>query len=185
MSTIVELEKQKQEKLTGYQAVITSDHAYIHQGLAKTAIITASISAAYDIAFTTPSAESGKYVHWRPIGVTTSADYVAYQMTENETYTGGTDVTIFTRNRNINGASTVQALKSNVTATPAGTVIQSTGVGTSGNSVARSGGGAGANEEIILKPDTTYLITLTPAGATNIILTLFWYEENGFDGRFS
>lgn len=58
------------EYLTGYIAQISSDHAYVHKGLAYTAIIkTGSISAAYDIAFTTPATADNKYIHWRPVGM--------------------------------------------------------------------------------------------------------------------
>ena len=89
------------EKFTGFLTEISSDHNYIHQGLGLTAIInTGSISVAYDIAFKTPTVASGKYVHWRPAGITSSADYVDVQLTETETYTGGTTITPINRNRN-------------------------------------------------------------------------------------
>ena len=66
MSTTTELLKKFQESLTGYIGTIGSDHAYIHNGIAFTAVIdVGSISGAYDIAFKTPT---NKYVHWRPIG---------------------------------------------------------------------------------------------------------------------
>ena len=73
------------ESITGFSTTIGSDHAYIHDGLAFTALIdTGAISAAYDIAFTTPSVASGKYVHWRPTGITTSANYVAITLREGD-----------------------------------------------------------------------------------------------------
>jgi hypothetical protein len=66
---------------------------------------------------------------------------------------------------------------SNATSTPTGILIQSTGIGTSGNPASKGGGGAGANEELILKPSTNYVATLTPDAETTCIATLFWYEE--------
>lgn len=176
------------EKLTGYMGVISSDHAYIHKGKAYTAIIQAgSISAAYDICFKTPNpndsgTEKGReYIHWRPIGLTTSADYVAWQLTEGESYTGGSAVTPRNRNRNYDDDSQMQAFVSNATCTPAGTLIAAGGVGTSGVVTAKSGGGASADDELLLKPDTVYCMTLTPDGATTVTAELFWYEEGGYE----
>ena len=63
LARITEIFEGFREKLTGYLAYISSDHAYVHQGLAYTAIINSgSISAAYDIAFTTPTAADGKFI---------------------------------------------------------------------------------------------------------------------------
>lgn len=171
------------EGLTGYIAQISSDHAYIHQGKAKTAIIdTGSISAAYYIGFTTPSVASGKFVHWRPIGASSSANYVAVQLYEGDSFSAGTAVTPINRNRNIATASTMQVFAKGVTATPAGTIIQSAGIGVDGNAATRSGGGARADEELVLKPNTSYVMKLTPAGATTVKADLFWYEEDGYQG---
>lgn len=168
-----------QERETKYCGVISSDHAYIHKGLAYTAFISiGSISAAYDICFTTPNTASGKLIHWRPIGITSSADYVSWQMTEGETFTGGTATTPRNRNRNFADDSKMQAFVYNATCTPAGTVVDIGGVGTSGIATAKAGGQSGADEELLLLPDTTYCLTLTPDGATVVTLKLFWYEEN-------
>ena len=172
-----------QEPLTEFISQIDSDHAYVHKGLAQTAIInTGSISAAYDICFTTPAAVDG-YVHWRPTAVTTSAEYVGMVMTEGETFSAGTAVTPINRSRKYALAnpgvsdSKITDMVKGATCTPAGTQIVNTGFGTSGNPTARSGGGSGAAQEIILAPETKYAITLTPAGATTVTLELFWYEE--------
>ena len=64
------------------------------------------------------------------------------------------------------------------TASPAGTIISSGQVGTSGNPAAKAGGGASADQELLLYPSENYVLTLTPAGATTVILELFWYEED-------
>lgn len=169
------------ESLTGYIANISSDHAYIHKGWAFTSLInTGSISAPYDIAFTTPITEDGKYIHWRPLGITSSANYVGYTLYEGDTYTGGTAVTPINRNRNSDNVSTMQAFVTNATATPVGTILDIGGIGTTGAPQARAGGGSGADEELLLQPDTDYVLTLVPAGATICTLRLFWYEEEGY-----
>lgn len=178
VSRLTQIAEQERESYTHYMAVISSDHAYVHKGLAFTGIInTGSISAAYDICFTTPSVASGLFLHWRPIGITSSANYVDIQFTEGETYTGGTAVTPINRNRHSSTTTTMQAFVKNATCTPSGTLISSSGIGSDGSRQARSGGGSGADQELLLKANTTYAITLTPAGATTCILELFWYEE--------
>jgi hypothetical protein len=170
---------QGQEGLTGFQASISSDHAYIHDGIAFTAIIEVTdVASAYDIAFTTPSVSSGKFIHWRPIGITSSANYVDIKLREGDTFSAGSAVTPINRNRLATNTTNMQTMVTNATATPAGTVIQQTGIGTSGNPVAVSGGGAGAEQELVLAQDTNYVITITPDDTTTVVLSLFWYEEN-------
>lgn len=183
MSNEVEIMLEKQEALTGYQGTIGSDHAYVHAGLAYTAIInTGSISAAYDIAFTTPTTEDLAYIHWRPIGITSSADFVKFELYEGDSFSGGTAIIPINRNRAAfsTKASKMQTVVKGATATPAGTIIQAGGVGTSGIATAKAGGGASADEELLLAPDTNHVLTLTPDGATTCILELFWYEESKF-----
>jgi len=181
---LVNLETEKQEGLTKYQGVISSDHAYIHKGQAFTYIYQASdISSAVIIAFTTPSVESGKFVHWRPLSGYTSNAGITVVMTEDESFTGGADVSgsIYDRNRGIDNTSEMQAFASGVTATPSGLLLQAGGSGSGGSVQSRAGGsGSGENEEIVLKTDTTYLITITPSASTDVITQLFWYEEEGY-----
>jgi len=162
------------EELTGYIGTIDLDHAYIHDGIAFTSIIdTGSISAAYDIAFTTPTVASGKYIHWRPTGITSSANYVQFTLYEGDTYTAGTAVTPINRNRLSSGTTAMQSFVKNANVTPSGTIIDIGGIGTSGNPRAISGGGASANEELVLKQNTSYVLTLVPAGATVCTAKLF------------
>jgi len=174
---LTEIAEQGQEELTGYTATISSDHAYIHDGIAFTAIInTGSISAAYDIAFTAPAASAG-YMHWRPVGLQSSADFVSYTLYEGDSFSAGTAVTPINRNRNSSNTSAVTDMVKGATATPTGTIIDSGGIGTSGNPASQGGGGDRASEELVLKPEETYVLTLVPDGATTCILKLFWYEE--------
>lgn len=167
------------ELFTGYIGVIGSDHAYIHQGLAFTALIeTPSASANYNVSFKTPEESVGKYIHWRPIGVTSSANYVSVSMYEGDTYTSGSAVTPVNRNRNSDAVTTMQAFARATTTTPSGTLLSVFGVGSSGNPSSRSGGGSGADEELLLKPDTIYTIEFDPAGTTIVTAQFFWYEED-------
>ena len=64
------------EGLTKYCGVITSDHAYIHKGIGYTYDYTASSVAAgsgVKIGFSTPNLTPGKYLHWRPSSVSSTA----------------------------------------------------------------------------------------------------------------
>lgn len=170
-----------QETLTEYAGVISSDHAYIHLGKGKTVVVDlGSISATQHIGFTTPTVASDVIIHWRPTGITSSANYIEATLTEGDSYSGGTDITsdIFTRNRLLADSTYMQAFAKGVTATPTGLVVQSSGIGTSGNTIAQSGGGTGAENELVLKQNTDYVLTIIPDGATEVILTLFWYEED-------
>lgn len=165
------------DEFTGFGVSLTGDHSYIHRGKAYTALVdTGSISAPYKISFTTPAA-SAAYIHWRPIGITTSANYVAIALYEGDNYSAGSAVTPINRNRNSVAASGV-AMAKGTTVTPAGTIIDIGGFGTAGNPSAATGGAGGANEELVLKPATKYTLLLTPAGATLVTAKLFWYEES-------
>lgn len=184
MATASEILNAFQEPVTKYVGQIDTDHAYIHAGLAYKAIIDlGSISGATNIGFKTPSASNGKYIHWRPAKISTSADYLSYKLYEGDTYTSGSAVTPVNLNRPMAKAfpsefsTTMQDFKSGVTSSPTGTVIQQDGLGTSGNPAAQGGGGGGAAEERILLQNTNYVIQITPDGATDVLLELFWYEE--------
>lgn len=181
---LTEIAEQSQECLTKYTGVISSDHAYIHDGKAFTAILsTGSISAVYRVGFTTPSVASGKFVHWRPLEIKSSADYVDIQLTEDDSFTGGATITPINRNRLSADTSNMQTFSNGVTSTPTGILIQATGIGVSGNIFSQSGGGSGEEQELVLKQNTSYVITLTPGGATTVRASLFWYEEDaGIDG---
>lgn len=167
------------ERFTKFISVIHSDHAYIHQGLAYTAILSATgITASYKIGFKTPA--SGKCIHWRPLTGSTSAAYTAVTLYEGNSYTSGSTVTPINRNRDgfYDSVTDMQDFKAGVTATLTGLTIQKSGFGTEGNAASRSGGGDGANEEIILKRDTEYVIDVIPSAETDVIATIFWYEED-------
>ena len=172
-----------QELTTGYLAQITSDHSYIHRGWAFTGIGTVNTGSTYRIGFKTPTEASGLFVHWRPITVSSNANAVSVVLTEGDSFSGGTDSTPINRNRTCTRTSAMQAFKVGVTSSPSGTVLQSITIGSTGNPNSRSGGASGADEELLLKADTNYVFTLTPEGSTDMAFTLFWYEEEEYNGR--
>ena len=96
----------------------------------------------------------------------------------SDRFSSGTAVTPINRNRISTNTSNMQTVVKGATATPAGTLIQLGGIGTSGNAVSQSGGGGAAAQELVLKQNTNYVLTLTPDGATTVTLELFWYEES-------
>lgn len=177
------------EKLTSYIGTISSDHAYIHKGIAFSVVgLTGSITAGgtYKIAFKTPKAdaldnEGQNYIHWRPSDVGGTATGVTAELYEWSSATG-TDVIPFCRNRNISKKSKMQQFLIAATVTE-GTRIAIINSGTAGAGAANKGGGGGAEHELLLKPDTVYSITLTNRSgstATLISYELYWYEEDGY-----
>ena len=178
------------EGLTGYVGQISSDHAYIHKGQGFVVpLLTGSLSsgATYKIAFTTPSAESGKYVHWRPSGGGGFSVGTSIETFEGSTsVSGGTDLTPLNKNRNIPVASIMQSFKGGVTVGADGTRIQILSSGSAGSGSANQGGSGASSLELVLKPDTVYTVTITnrsASTATLVGLELWWYEEVGYTGE--
>lgn len=171
------------DRLTNQQSVMQADHTYIHAEIAFTISFNlGSISAEYHIALETPAASSGLYLHYRPgsARITSDADSVHYRLREGITsYSGGVAYTPFNRNRNSTNTS-LSTVKTNVTPTVGSPLLlDDEYFGSTGVLPAKSGGGAGSGEEIILKSDTIYLFSFDPGGATNVSFNNFWYEEEG------
>lgn len=167
------------DKLTSQQSIMQSDHTYIHAGISfSVALSLGSISAAYHIAFETPG--PGTYVHYRPSSsvVSTDANAVQFMMREGiASFTGGTEITPFNRNRNNSNAAEVVVTNGVTPTIGSPVIIDIFSVGSTGFVFSSSGGSGGSGEEIILKPSTTYLFTFTPGGATNATFKNLWYEE--------
>lgn len=181
---ITQIAEQQQEGLTGYIGAISSDHAYIHDGLGfaiiETLAAVASGATVY-IGLTTPNAASGKFVHFRPTSLTSTDSGVVAKIYEDLSYTNGTACNCFNMNRlSSNTAALTGAV--GVTATPSTElVIAAASVGSGGNPVTSSGGiGGSADNERVLKQDTSYVVELKNIGAatTTINVSIFWYEES-------
>lgn len=188
--SINDLENPAIEGLTGYMGVISSDHAYIHQGIGFSFIddFTLGGNATYKLSFKTPVVEDNKYVHWRPIGVGSTASGIKALLIEMAVpvSSGGLAIEPVCRNRALADVriSSVKVTENVTAVTTSGLLIQAGLVGSGGNNQSRAGGsGDGADLEILLKPDTEYIVELDNLTntSTDVLLDLFWYEEGGFD----
>lgn len=163
------------EPLTRFKAVIQSDHAYIHKGIAFTYVgNTGELAAgsAYTVAFTTPL---NRHIHLRPTLLFSSANAAELRIAEASTVTGGTPVTARNRNRSLERPP-LGTIAVGVTLSAEGTVLDAFYAGAQ----RVGGGGDGAQEELLLEDNTTYSFRFSNIGAataTTIYYRLFWYEE--------
>ena len=171
------------DQFTKFPIVVQSDHAYIHDGIGYTISgATASIAAgaSWTMVIETPLLASGKFIHFRPIGFSSTANIMEARIAESTTYSGGSAVTPWNRNRNSSIASAC-TVKTGVTITAEGAVKLGYFSAGTGGVTSRSGGVAdGSAEEIVLKPGTTYSITFSNIGTTTATIgyySIFWYEE--------
>lgn len=170
----------KIDKLTSYLVALTGDHSEIHDGSAFSAnyfISALASSGTFKISLTTPAT---KYVHFRPVNISTSGDKVTVNVYETPTITvAGTLVASANRNRNSSAvAGTV--IKQGVTATANGTIIDTVYLG-GGTGIGQTVSGSSLNQdnEIVLKPSTAYIIEVVngSAAANNIMVKVLFYEE--------
>lgn len=173
----------KLDHFTGMQAVISSDHSYIHDGIGYVLCgDTGSIAAAgvEHISFTTPGPNIGKVIHLRPAKFSSSANSASITITEGASMSAGTLAVPQNCNRNKDNKSQCKIYTGATLGTAGlGGTIYKENVGT-GGVPNRSGGTGGSDEERVLKPGTTYSITFTNTGsstATVCSYMLFWYEE--------
>lgn len=187
IARLVQIAGQEQEHLTKHKAVITSDHAYIHDGLGYVLSgITGSVASegTYKISFQTPSEASGKFIHWRPAHIAGSATGITFELFKgSSSISGGSSAlsSIVNLNQNVVNPSKMQAFDIGRTVTD-GDRLQILFGGSAGTGSTSSGGGIGGNEERLLEPDTVYTGTFTNRSgltATLIIYEFFWYEEEG------
>lgn len=171
------------DDFTRFNVSISGDHAYIHKGYAFTYPEVFSLvgNATVDFMFTTPAAAAGKYIHFRPIRIGTTASGCQYSVYENPTFTAGTNKSsgIFNRNRNSANAPTAIIKGTNLSVSNAGTLLFSEAFGGTGNPASNRQGITGQDEEIVFKSDEDYLLRITNLTATDTIITvnIFWYEE--------
>lgn len=169
------------DSFTGAMVAITGDHAYTHKG--RRFIMPVQISAltagsSTSIVLTTPAAAVA-YVHFRPESVGSTASFVRVRIFEGSTYTGGAAATPINANRNSSRTAATTVL-TEATQSVSGTLIDVIDVGSGGTPTSRSGGSVGQDNELILLPETDYIIqVLNPAGGstTDVDILLSWYEE--------
>jgi len=169
------------DNFTGMNANITGDHHYIHLGKGYSLVgTTASIAAAgvEHISFKTPVQQDG-VIHFRPARFSSRANSLSITMVEGAIMTSGTAAVPRNKNRFDPDASKVIAATGATLSTAGTKTIYWEEVGTGGASN-RRGGSGGADEDIVLKPDTMYSITFTNTGSSTATVgtyMLFWYEE--------
>lgn len=177
---ILQLLRQEHEALTSFKAVIDSDHAYIHKGIAFTySSNTGELAAAatYVVSITTPA---NKVIHLRPAMIHASANIMELRIARESTVTGGSAGTPVNRNQYTRQSSAV-SIAYGVTLSAEGTVIDALYAGQQGAGSGRTGGaGTPSAEEIILDTETVYSFRFANIGATTAstcYFRLFWYEE--------
>ena len=126
-----------QDYMTSAQAVMDTDHAYIHlkKGF-NISTNTGAVSAAgsYKFAFTTPATGERTKIHLRPTSFTSTANIMLLQIHEDSAFTGGTLQYIDNHYREQNQVRTTATLKAGVTAALGGkNIIASTAGGDFGN----------------------------------------------------
>ena len=171
------------DHLTGSEVSISQDHTYIHQGKAyELSYYTASLAAAATeyLSFTTPQLLGGKVIHFRPTSLSSYANAASITITEGAVMTGGTAATPRNCDRMKPDASLVTVATAATLSTAGIAIIYNDSVGSGGARNRSGGAGGGAENERILKPETTYSIAFKNIGAstaTVIYYDIFWYEE--------
>ena len=170
------------ERITGAFRTIETEHAYIHEGIFYESYNKFTLAAGAKRVVTI-KAPVGKYLHYRPTNLVTSADKVTIEFYEGATVTAetGTAVTPSNHNRNSTLTSGVTLLDA-PTVTADGTKFAQVYIpGATGTGGTRTGASAGlSNSEWVLKPNTVYMIRVTngSSGSNDIQINFEWYEES-------
>ena len=178
---------QRVESMTKGFKMINTDHMFIHKGIAyKTHISLASVSADVVYAIKTPV---GKYLHFKNMKVAAMGGTLDVEVLRGATVTAAGDAVsspelIGPVNLNDNSDNTAgTVITKGPTVSVAGTVWEKVRLpGNSTNqftSVEQSQGSE--NEELVLLPDSYYLLKLSKVGddnPSNVLLSVFWYEED-------
>ena len=172
------------ENVTGGHKSINTDHALIHAGRAFSFSKKFSIAAA-GISYVQIKTPASKYVHLKPIKVSSDGPKIDVAFIEAPTVTDGTNaVALVNRNRPMASAYTFGTLAyDNPTSVSSGTIIEADyiGGGSGGTPVAATIGGALNNDnEFVLKQSTSYLLKITNSGASTAAVqaNFFGYEED-------
>jgi hypothetical protein len=182
LARITQILEKALDRFTQSPSVITTDHKYIHDGLGFKLIgNTGSLAgdATYSIGFVTPNKASNAYIHFRPALFYASANNMRIELYEGAALAGGSAGAPVNLNRNSETASKVTSTLGATTAT-GGTLIWQDVSGAGSSPSNRTGGASsGAEHERVLKPATSYRITVTngPSTASVGYYELFWYEE--------
>lgn len=171
------------ERVTEAIPVITTDHAFIHEGIAFTVANKVDIASA-KVAGLQVSVPAGIYCHFKPAAFANTGGPVIISMLEDYTFTGGSAITPANRKRvgtpaasqiSVKGSADITAVAGSNPVSLDMTVLPGTSTG------GKLGGSAHSAEEWVLKPGGNYLVTMTNATSPGATVTvgyeLFWYEE--------
>jgi len=159
---------------------ILAEHALVHEGLLFSAahkFDSIAADATVYLAVTTP-ADVG--VHFKAAHVATDAEKVTITVTEGASYSGGSNVVAYNRNRN-SANSALMTVMAGVTGVSGGAIIDvdylGGGAGGKPSSTAIGTEVAGVTEWM-LKPSTNYVISVYNGGASaaSAVVKLIWYE---------
>lgn len=171
------------ERFTNALKVITTDHSYIHDKKAFTIsgrIATIAASATYTFSFRTPA--TGKYIHWRPASLVALGNTVEGRLSEGAEVTAGTVVKPFNRSRvgTIPESKVVTKIGATLT-TEGGAIFDYLMAGSGGAPAASRSSKDGAEQELVLKPDTVYAYRIENIGTISdamVVYNFMWYEED-------
>jgi len=173
---------QTKDTVTGCLAIVPFEHKEIHEG---------NSYYAYDVDTDMDSTEQKQYIITTPN--TTAYAYLVYSIVatvgatlsiyETTTYSGGTAMTEYCRDRNTTAANTTTLKHTPTVASVSGTLIyqELIGVGT-----AYSGSKniliSRADNEMVLKKNTAYCFELEGTADNNKVSILFdWYEHSSLE----
>lgn len=170
------------EAFTKVMKTMDNDHAYIHAKKKYSGFYKATIATGETllISIQTPS---DKYMHFRGLKLSPSADKVSVDYYEGATINvAGTAVPISNRSRTDTVPTSEAVIKYGTTFSANGTLLGGLSEwlpGSTGTGNVRIGGGNDAGEEIVLAPSTTYRIVITngSSGSNVIGIKMDWYEE--------
>ena len=170
------------ERITSAIRTIETEHAYIHEGIFFESYNKFTLAAGATRAVTI-KAPVGKYLHYRPANLVTSADKVTIEFYEGATVTEGTGTAATPSNHNRNSTLTSGVtLLDAPTVTANGTKLAQVYIpGATGMGGTRTGASAGlSNSEWVLKPNTVYMFRVTngSSGSNDIQINFEWYEES-------
>ena len=172
------------ESVTGGLKIINSDHAQHHLGNGyKGYIEITNLASAgtLEYCFTTGSTV---YVHAKDWAVTTVGSSLKLEIIKDPTVTENEGTEVPLSNTNDNTTNTAgSTVKASPTYTGGTTWHTVKALADSTNQVIGTGHfQTSENDEIVLKPDTEYIIKLTNTGSetiTEAFITMFFYEEEG------
>jgi hypothetical protein len=188
--------KEAHDRLTGGRKVTDSDHSFIHKGIAYKAFLAiGDLAQGASESFSFYCDDADVYVHFKNLFLKSFGASVKVELIRGTTASpltidsaGGTASELIGPN-NLNDNSTNTSniiIKKTPTYTDSeeGEVwIQTSVSADSDNKFGSSGTFQGTpNEEIIMKPETYYVIKVTnvhaTADAAEVGISMFWYEED-------